>query len=169
MWRWRTPWFQHLQKEPCHQKSQSMYVPLVHWLLQSQRRLHNLKSSPLYLGEDHWHPLGLPFCGWMSVAYPSGADRLAHEHTLGSPTGFCILGVPTGEHIALSSDRQSMMWVPVPDHCPEIPDPDIPTTGPTQTPDQPDSSSWFEELWVKAMLFTQPMSDYTALTHLYEL
>ena len=32
--------------------------------------LQNLKTLPLYLGEDHHHPLALPFHGQMSLAHP---------------------------------------------------------------------------------------------------
>ena len=152
MWWWRTLWIWHLKKDPCHQESQSVYYPIVSQLLQSQRRLHNLKTLSFYLGEVHQHPLALPFCGWMSPTHPTGAGRLAHECTPGSPTGFCLLGVPTGDHMALSSDGQSTMWLPVLDHCPDVPDPDVPTAGPPQTPDQPDPFSWIEELRANAML-----------------
>ena len=51
-------------------------------------------------------PLGLPF---HSPAHPSRGGRLAHEHTPGSPTRFCFLGVPADNHISLPSDGQGMI------------------------------------------------------------
>ena len=100
--------------------------------------------------------------GWVWLT-ATRAGRLAHEHTPGNPTGFCLLGVPTGDHITFSSDGQSMMWVPFPDHCPDVPDPEASLQlALPKPPDQPDSSPQIEELWANAMLFTWPTSNYTA-------
>ena len=57
---------------------------------------------------------------------PSREGGLAHECTSGSPSGFCLLGLPANDHITLSSDGHCMMLVPVPDHCPDVPGPDVP-------------------------------------------
>ena len=54
-----------------------------------------------------WRPLpppGFPSHGHMSLTPPTGTDELAHEHTPRSPTGFCLLGVHTEDHLTFSSD-----------------------------------------------------------------
>ena len=78
--------------------------------------------------KDHWHPLGLPLHGQMSLAHPLYRRQTGPWAYPGSPTGFCLFGNPAGNHTSLPSDGQGMIWVPVLDHCL-----DVPTTGPAQT------------------------------------
>ena len=40
------------------------------WTTSEPERLYNLRTSPLYPGEDHQHPLSLLFCGRMSLTHP---------------------------------------------------------------------------------------------------
>ena len=108
--------------------------PLLSQLHQSQKRLHHQRNSPLCQDEDHWQPWLFHFVGGCVWLTPTRAGELGHKHTPGSPTGLCLLGVPIGDHITFSSEWWSMMWVPVPDSYPDIPDPGIPTIGPAWTP-----------------------------------
>ena len=43
------------------------------------------------------------------------------------PTWFCLLVVHTGEYLTFSSDGPGALWIPIQDHCPDIPDPGAPT------------------------------------------
>ena len=65
---------------------------------------HCPRNSPLCQDRD-CQPWLLPPVGrWVSLTL-TGAGRLAHEHTPGSPTGFCLLWVHKGDYIIFSSDR----------------------------------------------------------------
>ena len=137
MWGRGTLWSPPLQKEPqCwhpEQKNWPVYLPPVSQPLWSQRRLHDQRNLPLCQDEYHHHPcLYLLVSRWVWLT-PSRLGGLALEHTPGSPAGFCLLGVPVGNCITLPSNRQSVMWVPVLDHFPDIPDPDIPAQTPRPT------------------------------------
>ena len=106
-----------------------------------------------------WETTGTPWLlpvmdRWVQFT-PTGAGRLAHEHNPGSPTGFCLIGVHTGDYITFSSDGWGMLWVTVPDCCPNVPDLGTPTIGPAHTP----RSTW---LWGGAL------SKHNALYLIYE-
>ena len=74
MWQRGTPWSLPLQRVPLLQnlehKNQPVYPTPASQPLWSQRRLYDQRISPLCQDEDHCHPLGLPFHGQMSLAYP---------------------------------------------------------------------------------------------------
>ena len=125
MWQERIPWLLHLQKGPHHwdheQKNQLVCLHLVSQLLQSQEGCTTRQIHPCAEKKTTSTLWAYPFMGgWVQSTLLTGG-ALAHEYNPGSLSGFCLSGVPAGDHISLPSDGQGTIWIPVPDHCPDIP------------------------------------------------
>ena len=73
---------------------------LMSHLLWSQRRLLNLKDWSLHKGEDHKHPLGLPFPWQMTLTHPPRGHSLSSQYTPRGPVGPEFFGDPEGNSVS---------------------------------------------------------------------